>query len=89
MIDVISYIETLTNAIVENVKPEKVILFGSHAYGTPNKNSDIDILVIVKDSPLPRNERTGELYISMRKYYSNYSIDFVVYTEAEVQSGKL
>lgn len=28
--------------------PEKIILFGSYAYGTPNKDSDIDLLVVVK-----------------------------------------
>ena len=32
--------------IVERIKkeyhPEKIILFGSYAYGTPDKNSDVD-----------------------------------------------
>jgi uncharacterized protein len=35
--------------IVEELKkasPEKIILFGSYAYGTPNEDSDIDILII-------------------------------------------
>ena len=35
--------------IVEKIKqenPEKIILFGSYAYGNPGKDSDIDILVI-------------------------------------------
>ncbi|MCA1760833.1 MAG: nucleotidyltransferase domain-containing protein [Bacteroidales bacterium] len=35
--------------IVEKIKqenPEKIILFGSHAYGKPGKESDVDILVI-------------------------------------------
>ena len=29
---------------------EKIILFGSHAYGTPDKESDYDIFVILKDA---------------------------------------
>jgi len=29
---------------------EKIILFGSHAYGTPGENSDYDVFVILKDS---------------------------------------
>ena len=29
---------------------EKIILFGSHAYGTPKENSDYDIFVILKDN---------------------------------------
>jgi len=33
-------------AIVERFQPEKIILFGSYAYGVPTPHSDIDILVI-------------------------------------------
>jgi len=35
--------------IVEELKkaePEKIILFGSYAYGEPNSNSDIDVFVV-------------------------------------------
>jgi predicted nucleotidyltransferase len=28
---------------------ERIILFGSHAYGTPGKDSDYDIFVVLKD----------------------------------------
>jgi len=31
------------------IKPEKIILFGSYAYGTPNKDSDLDICIVEKD----------------------------------------
>jgi predicted nucleotidyltransferase len=33
--------------------PEKVILFGSHAYGHPEANSDVDLLVIMEPSGRP------------------------------------
>ncbi len=39
--------------------PEKIILFGSYAYGTPDKDSDLDLLVI-KDIP---EEEVRELRI--------------------------
>ena len=29
---------------------ERIILFGSHAYGTPEKDSDYDVFVVLKDS---------------------------------------
>ncbi len=29
--------------------PYKIIIFGSHAYGEPNENSDLDICVVEKD----------------------------------------
>ncbi len=33
--------------IAELFHPDKIILFGSHAYGTPNEESDVDLLVIM------------------------------------------
>ena len=31
------------------IKPEKIILFGSYAYGNPTEDSDLDICVVEKD----------------------------------------
>jgi predicted nucleotidyltransferase len=45
-------IEALKQEIIERLMPldpDKIILFGSYAYGTPNEDSDID-LFLVKDS---------------------------------------
>ena len=45
-------IEKIKKQIVEALKPlnpEKIILFGSYAYGTPTEDSDLDICVIEKD----------------------------------------
>jgi len=42
-------IEHLQNEIVERLKPlnpEKIILFGSYAYGEPDEESDIDLFVV-------------------------------------------
>jgi len=33
--------------IVREFHPEKIILFGSHAYGTPDENSDVDLMVVM------------------------------------------
>jgi predicted nucleotidyltransferase len=33
--------------VAERFQPDKIILFGSHAYGTPHADSDVDILVIM------------------------------------------
>ena len=40
-------IEDLTSRIVRKFDPEKIILFGSHAYGRPTSDSDVDLLVIL------------------------------------------
>lgn len=33
--------------VAERFKPEKIILFGSYAYGAPHEDSDVDILVVM------------------------------------------
>lgn len=40
-------IKNLCRQIVENFQPQKIILFGSHAYGKPNADSDVDLLVVM------------------------------------------
>ncbi len=41
------YIEDLRAQIVRAAQPQKIILFGSYAYGQPHEDSDIDLLVIM------------------------------------------
>jgi predicted nucleotidyltransferase len=40
-------IRRFARQVAERFQPDKIILFGSHAYGTPNADSDVDILVIM------------------------------------------
>jgi len=40
-------IKALSKEIARQFKPEKVILFGSHAHGNPRDDSDVDLLVIL------------------------------------------
>ena len=37
----------LTSQIAREFNPDKIILFGSHAYGQPGNDSDVDILVVL------------------------------------------
>ena len=46
-------IRALAKLIVERFDPERVILFGSHARGEANENSDVDLLVEVRDDRRP------------------------------------
>ena len=45
--DVQAHIQKVCREIVERFRPQKVILFGSYAYGTPTYDSDIDLLVVM------------------------------------------
>lgn len=49
-------IQQIVRRPVERYQPEQVILFGSHAYGQPGEDSDIDLLII-KDTAEPPLER--------------------------------
>lgn len=41
-------IRQLCTRIAREFKPEKIILFGSHAYGQPTPESDLDVLVVMQ-----------------------------------------
>jgi predicted nucleotidyltransferase len=43
-------LEELTRCLVAEFDPERIILFGSQAWGEPNKDSDVDLCVIVSES---------------------------------------
>jgi uncharacterized protein len=75
-------IETATQRLVAEFQPEEVYLFGSHAWGVPSQDSDIDLMVIVPRSderPIRRDQRAqsclGRLPISA---------DVIVRTRQEV-----
>ena len=75
-------IQAIVSKIVETAKPQKVILFGSYAYGTPNKDSDLDILVI-KETDLSNREVSAEIYGSL--YGFMVPMDILVYKPKEVE----
>jgi predicted nucleotidyltransferase len=43
-----SVIRQLADAIGREFDPERIILFGSHAYGTAGDDSDVDLLVLLR-----------------------------------------
>ncbi|MCJ7626523.1 MAG: nucleotidyltransferase domain-containing protein [Anaerolineaceae bacterium] len=49
-------LDEITQRILDVSQPEKIILFGSFARGTSTPNSDLDLLVILKDVDTPRAE---------------------------------
>ncbi|HYE33028.1 MAG TPA: nucleotidyltransferase domain-containing protein [Methylomirabilota bacterium] len=42
-------VEPYLRVLVQKIHPEKIILFGSQAYGDPTANSDVDLLVVRAD----------------------------------------
>jgi predicted nucleotidyltransferase len=46
-------INAVVQKIVDEFKPEKIILFGSYAYGKPTIDSDVDMLVVMESNEQP------------------------------------
>ncbi len=42
-----SAIRRFARQVAKRYQPDKIMLFGSFAYGEPNENSDVDILVVM------------------------------------------
>jgi predicted nucleotidyltransferase len=78
------YIQQLKENLRE-LNPYLVFLFGSYAYDTPHKDSDIDLLVVTNDEFIPQTfkEKTN-LYIAVSEHILNISkqvpVDLIVYT---------
>jgi len=49
-------IRKLCDEIAREYRPEKIILFGSHAYGKPQWDSDVDLLVIMPFKGTPHRQ---------------------------------
>src|SRR5438034_5271952 len=46
-------IQKIVQQIVDRFHPQKVILFGSYAYGKPTEDSDVDLLVVMETDENP------------------------------------
>ena len=77
-----SEIKSYCDAIAREFKPEKIILFGSYAYGTPTEDSDVDLMVV-----MPRNRSRGvRMSLKIReRLESTFPMDLLVRTPAEIR----
>jgi predicted nucleotidyltransferase len=76
-------LQEITQRLVAELKPEKVILFGSHAWGQPNEDGDLDLLVIVSESNEPPTKRATRAHRSLIGVM--VPMDILVRTRAEVE----
>ena len=82
-------IENLKKEIVDRLKPlnpNKIILFGSYAYGKPNEDSDIDLYIVTNDDFMPQSWREkSKVYLKVLKYLDNickkYPVDIIAHTK--------
>lgn len=84
MRDPLSEAKYLTEKIVQNYKPAKIILFGSVARNEASVHADIDLL-IVKESDEKRPFRVKKIFEAIRGIPRFYPLDPIVYTPKELQ----
>lgn len=75
-------VDYVTKQIIDKYKPEKIILFGSAAWGKITQDSDLDFLIIKKDVPYYGIDRMRELD---RLIDRNMAVDMLVYKPDEIQ----
>jgi hypothetical protein len=71
----------LTHRIVERFHPERIILFGSHAWASPRADSDVDLLVVM-ESDLRPAQRSAAIGLTCRPRL--LPLDIIVRTPAEL-----
>ena len=71
-------IEDAVRQIVRQFQPQRIILFGSYAYGQPRRESDVDLLVVM-DTPLKETEQAVHICQTIEYHFG---LDLIVRTPA-------
>lgn len=69
-------IDAVVAQIAETFHPQRIILFGSYAYGTPRPESDLDLLVVM-ETPLREAEQALKIRQDLQVLFG---LDILVYT---------
>jgi uncharacterized protein len=75
-------LQQVTRRIVETFNPQRIIVFGSHAYGQPTPESDVDLLIIMESDERPAMRATR---ISKLLRPRPFPMDIMVRTPEEIQ----
>jgi predicted nucleotidyltransferase len=78
-------IKEVVKVLVEKYFPEKIILFGSYAYGNPTEDSDIDLLIIKETDKKRRVDRFVEVQNLIYSRKSKIPVSPLVLTKEELQ----
>jgi predicted nucleotidyltransferase len=74
-------IQEYSDRIAAMFKPERIILFGSYAYGAPTADSDVDLLII-----MPFEGDSARKAVEIRgAVHAGFPVDLLVRTPVQVQ----
>lgn len=75
-----SAIRRYARQIAERFQPDKIILFGSFAYGQPHEDSDVDLLVI-----MPARNQLDQAFKIRWQLAAPFAMDLLVRTPKEMK----
>ena len=75
-----SVIRRFARQVAERFRPDKIVLFGSHAYGTPRADSDVDLLVV-----MPARNQLDQAFRIRLALPAPFPMDLIVRTPRNVE----
>ena len=75
-------LQQVTRRIVEVFDPQRIIVFGSYAYGQPTSDSDVDLLIVMESNERPATRATQ---VSKLLRPRPFPMDIMVRTPEEIQ----
>src|SRR5262245_52382809 len=75
-------IRRFARRIAQRFQPDKIILFGSYAYGKPHEESDVDLLVI-----MPTRNAIDQAIRIKAAFERQFSLDLIVRTPWQMERG--
>jgi len=87
--DIKQNLDEISQIIAKTVPVEAIYLFGSYAYGTPNKDSDLDLYIVFKDElPMREIEAITAVRIAIEPV-KNMSVDILGLKQNRFHDRKL
>ncbi|MCV6607924.1 MAG: nucleotidyltransferase domain-containing protein [Campylobacterales bacterium] len=86
-------IENNLKSILNEIKPYKAVVFGSHASQSATATSDLDLMIVTNEEKLPqsfdeKNKNYLDVNYHLRTLYKKIPIDLIVYTKEEYRQLK-
>src|SRR5262245_12481900 len=76
--DIIAFVDRIATAF----KPQRIVLFGSHAHGSPSADSDVDLLITRRRWSMSPLATAGRIRVELGV---PFSMDLIVRSEADVE----
>lgn len=77
----VRHIEKYVGEVVRQFRPDRIVLFGSHASGTARKDSDVDLLVVMRHKGAAA-EQAARIRCRIR---AGFPLDIVVRSPAAIR----